>query len=304
MATTIKKGNADMSAQKIGRYTVDRVTELEFPAFIATKFFPTVTPEMVEEARRALPDRIDATGRIIMSFHSFVLRTEHHTIIIDTCCSKSRPTREQFDRGKRDYLMELTRLSISPEDVTHVMCAHLHWDHVGWNTRRVNGEWLPTFPNAKYVMAKREYEYWDGFYARKKSTMENVHAMAFEDSVLPVVRAERAVLVEDDFELDKGVTLEPCHGHTPGHVVINVVSDAEKGVFIGDAVHHPMQLLFPELSSWADSDMGISCVSRQGLLEKHADTNNLIMPAHFSTPTCGLIKRVGGRFSFEFVKGS
>ncbi len=206
----------------IGDYSIGRVAELEFPAFAALEFFPAATPDMLEEARRALPGRFDADGKLIMSFHSFVLRTGRHTILIDTCCNKSRPGRSQFDEGKADYMGGLAAIGVKPEEVTHVMCTHLHWDHVGWNTQLVDGQWVPTFPNAQYVMAKREYDHWDAVYAKEKDTRANVHALAFEDSVLPLIRAEKAILVEDDFDLDHGVSLEPCPGHTPGHVIVNV----------------------------------------------------------------------------------
>jgi glyoxylase-like metal-dependent hydrolase (beta-lactamase superfamily II) len=293
-----------MSTLSIGAFSVGRLAELEFPVFPAAEFFPAATPAMIEEARRVLPGRISADGKIIMSFHSFVLRTGWHTIVIDTCCNKSRPGREQFDKGKADFLGGMAGLGVKPEEVTHVMCTHLHWDHVGWNTRRVDGQWVPTFPNAKYVMAKREYDYWDAVYAKEGGGSGNIHAMAFEDSVLPIMRAEKAVLVQDDFELDKGVSLEPCPGHTPGHVVVNVASGGKKGVFIGDVIHHPIQLLFPELSSRADADMDASRPTRRALIEKHADTGNIVMPHHFATPSSGVIERAGNGFRFAFIAGS
>jgi glyoxylase-like metal-dependent hydrolase (beta-lactamase superfamily II) len=133
----------------LGDYSIGRVAELEFPAFSALEFFPDATPDMVEKASRAYPGRISADGKIVMSFHSFVVRTGRHTILVDTCCNKSRPGRPQFDEGKADYLGELAALGVKPEEVTHVMCTHLHWDHVGWNTQLINGEWVPTFPNAQ-----------------------------------------------------------------------------------------------------------------------------------------------------------
>ena len=288
----------------IGDYSIGRVAELEFPAFPALEFLPDATPDMVEEASRAYPGRISADGKVVMSFHSFVLRTGRHTILIDTCCNKSRPGRAQFDENKADYLGGLAALGVRPEEVTHVMCTHLHWDHVGWNTQRIDGQWVPTFPNAQYVMAKREYEHWDAVYAREKDNRANVHALAFEDSVLPLMRAERAVLVKDDFELDHGVSLEPCHGHTPGHVIMNVKSNDKTGVFIGDAIHHPMQLLFPDLSTRADSDMDVARASRRALIDKHAGTGNLIMPHHFASPACGTIEPAGKAFRFDFVEST
>jgi glyoxylase-like metal-dependent hydrolase (beta-lactamase superfamily II) len=293
-----------MHPMKIGDYGIARVAELEFPAFAATEFFPAATPDMVEEARRALPGRISADGKIVMSFHSFVLKTGRHTIVIDTCCNKSRPGRAQFDVGKADYLAGLAAAGVKPEEVTHVMCTHLHWDHVGWNTRLVDGQWVPTFPNAQYVMAKREYDHWDAVYAREKGSQINPHALAFEDSVLPLMRAEKAVLVHDDFELDNGVSIEPCHGHSPGHVVVNVASNDKSGVFIGDVIHHPIQLMFPDLSTRADFDQDAARVSRRALIDKHAGTGNLVLPHHFSTPSCGTIEPAGNSFRFDFVEGS
>jgi glyoxylase-like metal-dependent hydrolase (beta-lactamase superfamily II) len=293
-----------MQPLTIGAYTVGRVAELEFPAFSALEFFPAATPAMIEEASRQLPGRISADGKLVMSFHSFVLKTGRHTIVIDTCCNKSRPGREQFDRGKADFLAGLAAVGVKPEAVTHVMCTHLHWDHVGWNTRRVDGRWAPTFPNARYVMAKREYDYWDAVYAKEKGKSDNIHVLAFEDSVLPIMRAEKAILVQDDFELDTGISLEPCHGHTPGHVVVNVASNGRRGVFIGDAIHHPMQLLFPDVSTRADLDMNASRVTRRALIEKHAGTGSLVLPHHFATPTSGRIERAGEAFRFAFVEGS
>jgi glyoxylase-like metal-dependent hydrolase (beta-lactamase superfamily II) len=295
-----------MHALKLGDYQVGRVAELEFPAFAAREFLPAATEEMVAEARRLLPGRITADGRVVMSFHSFVLRTGRYTILIDTCCGndKPRPGREQFNTGKMDYLAGLAGLGVTPEAVTHVMCTHLHWDHVGWNTRLVDGRWGPTFPNARYVMAKREYDYWDGVYQRTKGTTENMHALSFEDSVLPVMRAEKAVLVADDYELDTGISLEPCHGHSPGHIVVNVASGGQKGVFIGDVIHHPMQILYPQLSCRADFDMDASRVSRTALIEKHAGAGTIVMPQHFASPSCGRIERQGGGFRFDFVQGS
>ena len=293
-----------MSTLAIGTFSIGRVTELEIPAFHALEFLPAATPAMLEQAHREFPGRLNADGKLIMSFHAFVLKTGRHTILVDTCCNKSRPGREQFDHGRRDFLAGLAALGVKPEAVTHVMCTHLHWDHVGWNTRLVDGQWVPTFPNAKYIMAKREYDYWDSVYANDKGRGENIHALAFEDSVLPVMRAERAVLVQDDFELDHGISFEPCHGHSPGHVVLNVASGGKRGVFIGDAIHHPMQILFPELSTRADFDQNASRVSRRALIEKHAGSGNIVLPQHFAAPSCGMIERRGDGFRFNAIDGS
>jgi glyoxylase-like metal-dependent hydrolase (beta-lactamase superfamily II) len=247
------------------------------------------------------------SGNLVLTIQAFLVRTRHHTILIDTCVGdhKPRPQRPFWHMLKLNtFLPRLAAAGVAPEDVDYVMCTHLHWDHVGWNTRRVDGQWVPTFPNAQYVMAKREYDHWNAVYAREKGNPANPHVLAFEDSVEPVMRAEKALLVKDDFELDRGISLAPCPGHTPGHVVVNVASGGKRGVFVGDAIHHPMQIMFPDLSTRADIDQDMARVSRRKLIDAHAGTGNLVMPHHFATPTSGTIEQAGNGFRFNFIEES
>jgi glyoxylase-like metal-dependent hydrolase (beta-lactamase superfamily II) len=290
-----------MTLARIGDFTVDRVVELEFPAFVAREFFPACTAEELADGKARLGGLISADDKLRMSFHTFILRTPKHTILIDTCCGnhKPRPARADFDMIQTNYLADLAAAGVKPEQVDYVMCTHLHWDHVGWNTRLVDGSWVPTFPNAKHIMARREYEHWDDMYA--KGDRSNMHVLSFEDSVLPIKRAEQAVLVDDDFELEKGLWLEPCPGHTPGLVLINVEGGGQRGVFTGDAIHHQLQLLYPHLSCRADTDMVQSAKTRRALMEKHAESDTLIMPAHFPMPIAGRIVRSGNAFGFKGV---
>ena len=160
-----------MHTLKIGTYTRRPHNRAAICAVRCDGVLPAATPEMVAKASRELPGRITADGKIVMSFHAFVLqnRAPHDPGRYDCCgANKPRPGREQFNQGKQDFLARLAGLGVKPEAVTHVMCTHLHWDHVGWNTRLVDGQWVPTFPNARYIMAKREYDYWDGVYAKEK----------------------------------------------------------------------------------------------------------------------------------------
>lgn len=286
-----------MHLTRIGNFDIARVVELEFPAFAAREFFPAITEDILAEGKRTLGNLITADDRLLMSFHAFVLRTGNATILVDTCCGndKSRPARADFDRLQTDFLPDLARAGVKPEEVDYVMCTHLHWDHVGWNTRLVDGRWVPTFPNARYIIARREFDYWDGLYAQKG---DSPHLMSFEDSVLPVKRAEQVVLVDDTFELARGIRLEPCPGHTPGLVVVHVESNGQRGIFSGDAIHHQLQLAHPHLCCRADSDMAMSHQTRRALLERHADKDTVFLPAHYPMPTAGRIVRSGSAFRF------
>jgi glyoxylase-like metal-dependent hydrolase (beta-lactamase superfamily II) len=235
-----------------------------------------------------------------MSYHSFVVKTDRFTMLIDTTCGnhKNRPTRPDFHQLNTNFLPSLAAAGVAPEQVDYVMCTHLHWDHVGWNTRLLDGRWLPTFPNAKYIINRTEYDYWDAAYRRGDPS---IHCIGFEDSVLPVKRAEQVILVDDHYEFEDGITFEPCHGHSPGHVVINIASDGKRGVMTGDVIHHQIQFRFPAMSTRADTDPALARKTRTALIEKHADTGTLLLPAHFLTPTIGLVQTAGEAYRFSPV---
>jgi glyoxylase-like metal-dependent hydrolase (beta-lactamase superfamily II) len=289
-----------MEAIRIGDFEVHRLADFEGPSFPAAEFFPDFDPEVVRENAALLgPDLIDPeTGMLMMSFHSFVVKTPRHKILIDTCLGndKERPSRPRWHRLKSSWLADLARVGVKPEDVDYVMCTHLHWDHVGWNTRLVDGRWVPTFPKARYVMARREFGHWQEVHRRGEDTP---HRLAFEDSILPVVRSGQATLVDDDYAFEDGLFFESAPGHTPGNVVIHARSREERGVFMGDVIHHPIQLIRPDWSSRACSDLALSRRTRERLVEEHCELESLVLPAHFPAPSAGRILRHGRTYRFQ-----
>jgi glyoxylase-like metal-dependent hydrolase (beta-lactamase superfamily II) len=290
-----------MQTTRIGSFEINRIADYEGPFFAPHEFFPDFDPAVVEENAALLGPRLiePGTGKLMFSFHSFVVKTGRHKILIDSCIGndKERPSRPQFHHYRSPFIDDLARIGVKPEEVDYVMCTHLHWDHVGWNTRLVDGSWVPTFPNAKYVMAKREFDHWQDF---SLSGVDSPHALAFGDSVLPVVKSKQALLVGDDYALDDGLWFESYPGHTPGNVVIHAKSGDDRGVFIGDVLHHPLQCLKPEWSTFACTDADRSRVSRTRLIETFADSDTLVLPAHFPAPTCGHIKGHGSAYRFDF----
>jgi glyoxylase-like metal-dependent hydrolase (beta-lactamase superfamily II) len=177
------------------------------------------------------------------------------------------------------------------------MCTHLHWDHVGWNTRLENGRWVPTFPNARYVMARREFTHWQKLHEGGEDTP---HRRAFEDSVLPVVRTGQSELVDDDYAFEDGLWFEAAPGHTPGNVVIHARSRDATAVFMGDVIHHPLQLLKPDWSTMACTDRELSRTTRTRLIEEHAERGSRVLPAHFPAPSVGRIVRRNGAYWYAF----
>lgn len=285
---------------KIGEFELRRVVENEYPFVEASAFLPQSTPDVIAANADWLYPRFMEPGgdRCIFAFQSYVLRTPRHTILVDTCVGndKPRPARPMWNMMNGPFLSDLAAAGVEPEDVDYVMCTHLHVDHCGWNTRLVDGRWVPTFPNAKYIFAKKEHDFWETRYREgTQGPVPNV----YDDSVLPVVEAGQAVLVEWDHEFDHGIWLEPAPGHTDGNIVINLESAGEKAVLSGDVVHHPIQLLKPEWSSRACEDPVLSAATRRALLEKHADTGTLFCPAHFASPTVGHVVSRGDAFAYR-----
>ena len=260
---------------------------------------PGLTPELLAENRHWLaPKALDPNDTLIFCFQSYVVRTPHHTILVDSCIGndKPRPTRPQWNMKSDDRFMKgLAAAGFRVEDIDFVMCTHLHVDHVGWNTRLENGRWVPTFPKARYVFSETEYKHWAGEHAKTP-------VPPFGDSVLPIVEAKRAELVRDDHQLGDHVRLMPTPGHTPGHVAIAFGRGRDDAVMPGDLMHSPLQARYPELSPRFDTDMAQSAKTRRSFLERYCDTSTLCCTAHFPSPSAGRIKRWDDGFRCELVE--
>ena len=107
--------------------------------------------------------------------------------------------------------------------------------------------------------------------------------------------------MENDHEIDHGVWLEPAPGHTPGNVVVNLSSGSDRAVLSGDVIHHPVQLVRPEWSSRACEDVVQSAATRRALIERYVNTDTLIAPAHFASPTMGHIISRGDAFGYRLI---
>ena len=294
-----------MKHLRVGEVTIDRLVELEGPGYEPTFFFPDATMAGFEgEMGWLLPHFWDsAANTFLRSIQSYVVRTGHHTILVDSCVGqdKERPSTPAWDRLDSTWLDQLIAAGVRPEEIDYVLCTHLHADHIGWNTRLENGSWVPTFPNAKYVFHKDEFRYWEEH--GKDWVGSGSLDGGFEDSVLPVMRAGQVTLVDNDFAIDDQVTLEPTPGHSPGHVCIDVRSSAGHVVLSGDVVHHPIQIAYPEWNSRFCVDPDQSRASRKKFVDRHADRDTLILPAHFASPAAGRIVANGERCKFQVIDG-
>ena len=241
--------------------------------------FPDLTAEQIAQHRKTLEPEHMRADEILLTIQSYVVEVGGRVILIDTCAGehKARPLRPLFNqRSNSGFLTRLAALGYKPEQIDIVLCTHLHVDHVGWNTQLVNGRWVPTFPNARYVMGRKELAHWEAALPRAETN----HG-SFADSVLPIVEAGRADLVDDGHEMLKGLVLRPLPGHTPGQMGLHLSRPDGSVMFAGDAIHHPLQMFLPELSTGFCTDKAAARISRQNMLAMLADTGALLAPAHF-----------------------
>ncbi len=287
-----------MNGRPLGDMTIARVLEMNTPDFDPFEFFPDTTPEDWEPHLHWLKPRAmdPISGNLVFPMQSYVVRSKHHTILIDSCVGnhKERPLRPNWhQKTDTTYIDGLAAHGLKPEDIDYVMCTHLHPDHVGWNTKLLDGRWVPTFPNAEYVFSRKEFDYWKEFNERRPLD----HLI---DSVLPIEAAGKATLVASDHAIDDSVWLEPTPGHTPDHYSIRLSSAGREAVFTGDLIHSPIQTHYPEWGARPDYRKDQASATRRAFLERYCESGVLVCTSHFPLPSAGSIVPDGDAFRFEY----
>jgi glyoxylase-like metal-dependent hydrolase (beta-lactamase superfamily II) len=155
----------------------------------------------------------------------------------------------------------------------------------------VDGRWVPTFPRARYLFSRTEFDHW----MRLRKEGSTHHLGHLYDAIDPVVEAGLADFIPPDFHVTDEVSLFPTPGHTPGHVSVLIRSGAMEAVITGDMLHHPIQLVEPELQANFDEDVSQGALTRKTFVERFADTPTMIIGSHFCDPTSGWIVRDGKR---------
>ena len=267
---------------QVGAVKVTRVVEMEVTG--GTRFIlPDATRDAVRGYRWLYPHFMDEAGNLVMSIHALVVDTGERRIVVDTCIGNDKqraiPT---WSNLQTRFLADLKTAGYPPSSIDTVLCTHLHVDHVGWNTMLVDGEWVPTFDNARYLVAETEWRYW-----KDVDSSQDV----LSDSLLPVLDAGLVDFVAMDHRLCEEVWLEPTPGHTPGHVSVRIASQGDNALITGDCIHHPCQMTRTDWCSSADYDQEQGRETRESLLERYAETQVLVIGTHFATPTAGYVER-------------
>ena len=282
---------------KIGDVTITSIVEREGPWRRPQDMFLDYDEQrgsrLIAECDPVVFDQ--ASGKMLITYQTFVVRTPHRTILVDTCTGEDKGYPAPMDFDKAPWLDGFKAAGLTFEDVDYVFCTHLHIDHCGWNTILKDGRWVPTFPNAKYVFHKREYAAWE---AAEKAG--DPRGNVFRMNCLPIVEAGQALLVDDDYMLDDLVSLTPTPGHSPCHCCVNIFSKGQRAVVTGDMMHHALQCRDPEISTVFDTDPVQAAQSRRNFLASVADTDTVILPIHFPSPTAGRIEADGTGFHYRF----
>ncbi|MBQ0912776.1 MBL fold metallo-hydrolase [Streptomyces sp. RM99] len=285
----------------VGDTTVHRIDETLLPPATGPWLLPGATPEVVTRQDWLRPDFADDDGVLRLGSHSFALTTGGLRVVIDTGIGngKTRANPAWHDL-RTDYPLRLTAAGFPPDTVDLVILTHLHTDHVGWNTTRTDDGWVPTFPNARYVVSRAERDFWAGY------AMDEPRRQMFRDSVHPVEDAGLLDAVEipaEGTDLAPGLRLLPTPGHTPGHVAVRVGGPGGGALVTGDCVHHPVQLAHPELGSCVDIDPALAASTRRSLLASLAGTDTLVLGTHFPPPTAGRVVAAGDAYRLAPVPG-
>jgi glyoxylase-like metal-dependent hydrolase (beta-lactamase superfamily II) len=283
-----------MLSWQVGKVKVTRVVEMQLPTPAGARYFiPEATPEALRKSPWLYPHFVSEDEVMQMSIHALLVEAPGLRLVVDTCVGNDKP--RGLLRGKAlstNFLSDLESVGWARESVDTVVCTHLHVDHVGWNTMLVGGKWVPTFPNARYLIGRRELEHWSG-------ENEGESQVILGDSVQPIFDAGLADLVELDHRISPEIRLIPSTGHTPGHVCVRIESEGESAIITGDMSHHPCQMAHPDWSPAFDSDPKAAAVTRARLFAEWADEPVLVIGTHYATPTAGRVRRDGAAFRFE-----
>lgn len=292
---SVLRGRWTLAHWSIGEVTITRVVELQVPIPWDSPYqaIRQANPPEMRRAPWLYPDFVTEDEALVSAVQGFLVQTPEVTILVDTCIGNDKPRRMTGGQPLQTRFMQrLDEALTRPLD--YVVCTHLHVDHVGWNTRMEDGRWVPTFPQARYLIGRKEYEGW-----RTQRDPEATPMLA--DSVTPIFDAGLVDLVETDHAICDGVRLRETPGHSPGHVSVVVESQGARALITGDFIHHPTQLAYPHWCTDFDLDRALATETRQAMLEELADTDTLILGTHFPAPTAGRVRRIGEAYRLEAV---
>jgi glyoxylase-like metal-dependent hydrolase (beta-lactamase superfamily II) len=280
-------------AWSVGKVRITRIVERELPVALSG-LLPDATPAALSRHRSWLePHFLNRDGTATLSIHGLVVESGGQRIVVDTCVGERKiPGYGELSQGGRPFLRDLESAGFPPASIDVVLCTHMHFDHVGWNTVRVDGRWVPAFPNARYLFARAEWEHWN-------KDPNSGFTPTLDDAVRPILDAGQADLVPPDHRITPELRLEPSPGHTPGHVCLAIESSGEHALVTGDMTHHPVQWAEADWKMVADVDPPQAIATRRRLRSAAASSAALVIGTHYAPPCAGRVVASGGGFAFR-----
>jgi glyoxylase-like metal-dependent hydrolase (beta-lactamase superfamily II) len=279
------------------------VVEIDAIRFPARMFIRDIAPADLERhAHWLVPQFLDPeSGECFLSQHAWLIETGGKRILVDPCVGhrRNRPAFSFYHMIDSPLLARLEALGAPPESIDYVFCTHLHLDHVGWNTRLMDGRYVPTFPNARYLLPRAEDEYWRRELTGDLPKEDTFNSGIYAECVLPVIDAGLAEMVVAGARIADCLTLIEATGHTIGHMAGVLESAGEGAVLAGDAMHHPLQALYPDRQSLAH-DAKQASATRRMLLDLCIDKDYWLAPAHFRAPHVCKVRKENGNYDLTW----
>jgi len=281
---------------RIGNVEVSRIVEVWNREDPLSMLLEGGTPAMMLAYPWLHPHHATRAGDLMVNFQGFAIKAGRRRIIVDTCIGANRQREYDFFSNLQSrFLEDLEAIGITPSEVDTVLCTHLHFDHVGWNTRFIDGSWVPAFQNARYLLGRQEYDHW--MMLRATGGYHDVRHLG--ECVDPIVSLGLADFVESNHRLSPEISLEPSPGHTPGHVSVRIASAGDTAVITGDVFHNPIQIAIPHHPAMFDMDKALGAQQRVRFVERYRNRAALVIGSHFCEPTAGWIVPDGEHWKFE-----
>jgi glyoxylase-like metal-dependent hydrolase (beta-lactamase superfamily II) len=285
-----------MLSWTFGSVTVTCIQESESDV-PAGFLIPGLTAERVAEIDWLHPDFLGEGGALRIAIQALVIRSPGRLIVVDTCLGNEKYGREvpSWNGLQTSFLKDFAAAGFDRKAVDTVFCTHLHSDHVGWNTMKCGDGWQPTFPNARYLLGRNEFMFWDD---ERKAGRGSTPAV-FADSIQPLFEVGLVDLIDLPHRVTDDITLFSTPGHTPGHASVQIRSHGLEALITGDFIHHPCQMAVPTLAEIADNDGVLAGRTRRQVLETCAGKPILVIGTHFPRPVAGYVHADGDAFRFE-----
>lgn len=284
---------------QIGHIEISAIQELTDAGNVIQEIIPQATNAAVRKTTGMTPHFADKSGNLFAVVQSFLVRSKGKNILIDTGNGngKTRTDMPAWGNLKTNFLSRLRMCKVLPEEIDMVINTHFHFDHVGWNTKRESGRWIPTFPNAEYLFPKEEYNYWIN--NPQNEILDDLRGI--QDSIQPIIKSGLGKIVSSDFKLNNEISFVSSPGHTPGHICIKMNSNGQTAMIGGDLIYHPCQVKHVNWTAESDHDKQLAIKTRKKIFAQIVNTETLFFGAHIPAPVAGYIRSDSGSLYFQSI---